>query len=196
MERKLTLEDVQGMFLLLGAGFGIASFSLTVEILAWLLKYIRAKFCSNQTDGGENMSKPPEGHGSCDFAPSDSQRRIFLNEIGLKRRAVSENVSSVVKTPRIPKGYRNVDKQCPSSLADVPVSDDSEAVGTLPISLHMRRSETWGEDFDNRNYLVDDDYFGDVVRQQSAGSFCDYDTRSMEYLSTKEHLNVDRSFTF
>ncbi|XP_023706729.1 ionotropic receptor 21a isoform X3 [Cryptotermes secundus] len=43
-ERKLTPEDATGMFLLLGAGFGIAAFILLIETVAWIIKIIKRKF--------------------------------------------------------------------------------------------------------------------------------------------------------
>jgi hypothetical protein len=40
----LTPEDVTGMFLLLGAGFGIAAFVLLIETIAWIITKIKRKF--------------------------------------------------------------------------------------------------------------------------------------------------------
>ncbi|KAJ4435709.1 hypothetical protein ANN_18325 [Periplaneta americana] len=56
-ERKLTLEDVTGMFLLLGAGFGIAALVWTIEVIAWICKKIKQKLFPNENeceDGDNN----------------------------------------------------------------------------------------------------------------------------------------------
>ena len=47
-ERELTLEDVTGMFLLLGAGFGIAAFVLFIETVLWIINKIKKKLFSGE----------------------------------------------------------------------------------------------------------------------------------------------------
>ncbi|KAJ9586856.1 hypothetical protein L9F63_019538 [Diploptera punctata] len=159
MERKLTLEDVQGMFLLLGAGFGIAAFVLTIEFTAWLLKYIKDKCC--------NVTKPGD-------SAKNSQQRIFINEISLKRRIVSDFQKDKISS--VPE--------------DKPCSRSSPYVNRFPVSAEVTQSQVWALP-DNRNYLREQDCFGDLVNHESA----EYDTRSMQYFSDKESVNTSRAFT-
>ena len=201
-ERKLTLEDVQGMFLLLGAGFGIASFVLTWEIISWLCKYIRAKYCNTGTNNEESITNSKEATGNCDFA-HDSQQRIFLNEISLQRRVESgfeiANSSFIFKTPRRRRQYALNDSQC----RDMPQMyssanpDDTEFMGRVNANTHINT-----EGFRNRNYLPEDDCFGDLIHENTENVhdaediLYDYDTKSVQYLSTKENPESSRSFTF
>lgn len=55
-EKELTLEDVMGMFLLLGAGFGIAAFVLFIETILWIIHKIKEKLFPGE---------------KCDQAPPD-----------------------------------------------------------------------------------------------------------------------------
>lgn len=55
-EKELTLEDVMGMFLLLGAGFGFAAFVLFIETILWILNKIKEKLFPGE---------------KCDQAPPD-----------------------------------------------------------------------------------------------------------------------------
>uniref|UniRef100_A0A0U5BQ72 Putative ionotropic receptor n=1 Tax=Reticulitermes speratus TaxID=60591 RepID=A0A0U5BQ72_9NEOP len=62
-ERKLTLEDVTGMFLLLGAGFGIAAFVLFIETVVWIIRKIKKTLFP-----GEKCDQaPPDLDKSCDM---------------------------------------------------------------------------------------------------------------------------------
>jgi len=55
-EKELTLEDVMGMFLLLGGGFGIAAFILFIETMLWIINKIKKKLFNGE---------------KCDQAPPD-----------------------------------------------------------------------------------------------------------------------------
>jgi hypothetical protein len=90
-EKQLTLEDVTGMFLLLGAGFGIAAFVLSIETVAWIIKIIKKKFlpeerCAQAPDLGKSgdmgqEAENNEGHEKlvCDYKdqPGFRKRRVY-----------------------------------------------------------------------------------------------------------------------
>lgn len=55
-ERQLSLDDVQGTFMLLGIGFGLAFISLITECISYLIK--RCKYSNETSETVSSISQP------------------------------------------------------------------------------------------------------------------------------------------
>jgi hypothetical protein len=88
-ERKLTPEDATGMFLLLGAGFGIAAFVLLIETIAWIVKKIKRKFFLEKNDDHDSPVLHKSGdirHESKNNEQSDALMHDYRDQPGFKER--------------------------------------------------------------------------------------------------------------
>ncbi|KDR16185.1 hypothetical protein L798_09600 [Zootermopsis nevadensis] len=138
-ERQLTLEDVTGMFLLLGAGFGIAAFILFIEAIAWIMKKIKRKFFPEK-ECYKNSALLNE-HGDMTHKDKNNEQQESLihddtDQPGLKKRRVY-SADSRFKT------YEDSDDRSNDRLSYViPMQSATSLPATYSIKLKNRRTQT------------------------------------------------------
>lgn len=85
----MTPEDATGMFLLLGAGFGIAAFILLIETVAWIIKIIKKKFflAKNNDQVSPVLHKPGDvRHKSKISVQSETLMHDYRDQPGFRER--------------------------------------------------------------------------------------------------------------
>lgn len=140
-EKELTLEDVTGMFLLLGAGFGIAAFVLFVETTLWIINKIKKKLFP-----GEKCDQAPPDLEKCgdmgNEAENNEQHEKLVHDYTpqpgfQKRRAYS--------TDAIFKIYEDTDETSHDRLQFfIPVHSMTSLSVTSYPKLESRRLQTPG----------------------------------------------------
>ncbi|XP_014256198.1 ionotropic receptor 21a [Cimex lectularius] len=98
-DRELTLDDTQGMFLLLGAGFAIAIAALMAEILVWCVKEFKQTKFGQPSLKERSLAKIKQNLGEikrCLFDPIDQLKRSFYES---RERNVSSLFGSGVSIP-------------------------------------------------------------------------------------------------
>lgn len=84
----MTPEDATGMFLVLGAGFGIAAFVLLIETIAWIITKVKRKFFLEKNDQASPvLQKPGEmRHESKNNEQPETLMHDYRNQPGLRER--------------------------------------------------------------------------------------------------------------
>lgn len=140
-EKELTLEDVTGMFLLLGAGFGIAAFVLFIETILWIINKIKKKLFP-----GEKCDQAPPDLDKCDDMEHEDENNEqheklvhdYTPQPGFqKRRAYS--------TDAIFKIYEDTDETSHDRLQlFIPIHSMTSPSATSYPKLESRRLQTPG----------------------------------------------------
>lgn len=94
-ERKLSLDDVQGTFLLLGAGFAIGFFALFLEFLSWLYKQCLRK-CSRYT---AKVADNQENDVLFLNVPGHHWKSYSLNDLALRLRTSNDDEPEIRTMP-------------------------------------------------------------------------------------------------
>jgi hypothetical protein len=85
----LTPEDASGTFLLLGAGFGIATFVLLIEITAWIIKTIHRKLILKgnvNSDSAVSRKSGDTRHNSMSNEQHETLVRGYRDQPGIRKR--------------------------------------------------------------------------------------------------------------
>ncbi|PSN58056.1 Ionotropic receptor 21a [Blattella germanica] len=174
-ERKLTLEDVTGMFLLMGAGYGLGAAILTIETISWLIKLVNRKCLNgkNPEDARQTSERYNDQQAGPAFMQIESTNTRYAQRSFTEHSPYNLEYLQNELVPR--RRYRD------SISLNRSVRDNS-----IPNRAHVEDAEC----------SVAVDYFGGMVQPCVSRQHGYHDSISLQLVPLKENTDENRAFTF